>query len=147
MKINILNKGDKVININEHFIFVEQDITKPIDYEGHVDYIIHAASNTHPLAYSNDPIGTITANVDGTRNLLDLANANEGSRFIFLSSVEIYGQNRGDVELFKDRDSCRWLVTSLVSARGMEECLQDWISLLALLVKTMYGGLRIRDGY
>ena len=100
---------------DEHFIFVEQDITKPIDYEGHVDYIIHAASNTHPLAYSSDPIGTITANVDGTRNLLDLAQKNENSRFVFLSSVEIYGQNRGDVELFRE-DYCGYINSNTLRA-------------------------------
>lgn len=65
-------------------------------------YIFHFASNTHPVAYSERPIDTILTNVYGTRNLLDICSENFNSRFIFPSSVEIYGENRGDVELFRE---------------------------------------------
>lgn len=64
------------------------------------DYMIHAASNTHPVAYSSDPIGTISANVMGTDNMLDFAAKHGSTRFVFLSSVEIYGENRGDTDSF-----------------------------------------------
>ena len=37
------------------------------------DYVIHAASNTHPLQYAQDSIGTIASNIIGTKNLLDYA--------------------------------------------------------------------------
>ena len=50
----------------KNFRFVNQDINLPINEkisEGKMDYIIHAASNTHPVAYASDPIGTISANV------------------------------------------------------------------------------------
>lgn len=65
-----------------------------------IDYIIHAASNTHPAAYAGDPIGTISANVLGTKYLLDFAEKAGCKRFVFLSSVEIYGENRGDTDKF-----------------------------------------------
>ena len=87
---------------SEYFSFKEIDINNSISIEEEIDYIIHAASNTHPLAYSNDPIGTIKANVFATNNLLELAVKKKCKRFVFLSSVEIYGENRGDVEYFDE---------------------------------------------
>lgn len=90
---------------NDKFIFVKQDINLPIEKDicgKRVDYIIHAASNTHPVAYSSDPIGTISANVIGTYNLLEWAATVGCERFVFLSSVEIYGENKGDTDTFAE---------------------------------------------
>ena len=71
--------------------------------DGSVDFVLHLARNTHPVAYATDPIGTITANVIALKNLLELAAAKKCSRFLFASSNEIYGENRGDVELFDEK--------------------------------------------
>ena len=67
------------------------DITRPIRYEGKVDYILHLASNTHPKQYGEDPVGTITTNVIGCNNLLQFA-VEKKAVFLLASSVEIYGQ-------------------------------------------------------
>lgn len=67
-----------------------------------LDYVLHLASNTHPVAYATDPIGTITTNIIGTRNMLEIAAGSDGCRFLFASSNEIYGENRGDRELFDE---------------------------------------------
>ena len=80
-----------------------------------VDFIFHAASNTHPVAYAQDPIGTITANIIGLNNLLDLAAEHGCRRFIFASSNEIYGENRGDVELF-DESYCGYIDSNTLRA-------------------------------
>ena len=71
--------------------------------EGTVDFVLHLASNTHPVAYATDPIGTITTNVLALNNLLALAANKKSERFLFASSNEIYGENRGDVELFDEK--------------------------------------------
>lgn len=42
-------------------------------------------------------------NVIGTNNILQIALNAHAKRTVFLSSVEIYGQNRGDTELFNER--------------------------------------------
>lgn len=80
------------------------DINEPADQtvwnNVRLSYMIHAASNTHPVAYASDPIGTISANVMGTDHMLALAAEHACERFVFLSSVEIYGENRGDVDTF-----------------------------------------------
>ena len=90
---------------NDSFVFVKQDINFPIEDSicgEKVDFIIHAASNTHPVAYANDPIGTISANVIGTNNLLDWASKVFCERFVFISSVEVYGENKGDTDKFAE---------------------------------------------
>ena len=83
---------------------VEGDVNNPIPFHDKVtcDYVLHLASNTHPVAYATDPIGTITANIIGTQNMLNLAIQISAKRFLFASSNEIYGENRGDQELFDE---------------------------------------------
>ena len=73
------------------------------EVNGRIDAIFHLASNTHPKAYAERPISTVAMNVVATQGLLELASANCGCRFVFASSVEVYGQNRGDVELFDEK--------------------------------------------
>ena len=93
-----------------HFVFIPYDVKLPFtrDDIGTVDYVLHLASNTHPMLYATDPIGTITTNIIGVQNLLDFAVEHKASRFVFASSNEIYGENRGDVELF-DEDYCGYI--------------------------------------
>lgn len=92
---------------DDRFTFVAGDINKGVELpEGapkQIDYVIHAASNTHPKAYATDPIGTVTTNIIGTDNMLKCAAAHDCRRFLFLSSVEVYGENRGDVEYFDEK--------------------------------------------
>lgn len=82
--------------------YISCDINEAIPECGHIDYVIHAASNTHPLQYSEDPIGTIASNIIGTKNLLDYAVSHGARHFCFVSSVEVYGENRGDTEKFDE---------------------------------------------
>ncbi len=72
------------------------DVDGLIDRKLGVDYIIHAASNTHPVQYATDPVGSIMSNILGTYNLLEYGRRASIERFVFVSSVEIYGQARGD---------------------------------------------------
>lgn len=95
---------------NSNFRFVHHDINYPItnQMEEPVDFVIHLASNTHPVAYATDPIGTITTNIIGAYNMLEFS-ANIGAeRMAFASSNEIYGENRGDVEKFTE-DYCGYI--------------------------------------
>lgn len=92
-------------NFSFFSVDINQDEIPAIDT---VHFIIHAASNTHPVAYSTDPIGTIETNVLGTNNLLRFAVNSNTERFVFLSSVEIYGENRGDIEKFSE-DYCGYI--------------------------------------
>lgn len=103
------NRFMKYIN-DSHLVFIMYDVNYPLENDSikTVDYILHLASNTHPLLYATDPIGTITTNIIGVQNLLDFAIAHNARRFVFASSNEAYGENRGDVELF-DEDYCGYI--------------------------------------
>lgn len=100
-----------------HFIFIPYDVKLPFTRNdlGTVDYILHLASNTHPMQYSTDPIGTITTNIIGVQNLLDFAVEHHATRFAFASSNEIYGENRGDVEFF-DENYCGYINSNTMRA-------------------------------
>jgi nucleoside-diphosphate-sugar epimerase len=87
---------------NEFFSFISADVNQPLSFKEHVDYIFHCASNTHPQAYATDPIGTIMTNVLGTDHILQLARDVKARRTVFLSTVEVYGENRGDVDQFQE---------------------------------------------
>lgn len=102
---------------NENFEFVQCDICRfeTIKIKDDVDYIFHAASNTHPVAYASDPIGTITVNVIGLQSLLEFARLHNVKRFLFASSNEIYGENRGDCEKF-DEDYCGYINSNTLRA-------------------------------
>lgn len=99
-----------------HFVFVPCDINEGVclDVET-VDYVFHAASNTHPVAYATDPIGTVTTNIIGTNNLLSFAAEHHTKRVLFASSVEVYGENRGDCDAFRE-DYCGYLNSNTLRA-------------------------------
>lgn len=90
---------------NSNLIFLPYDVQQPLVFNeiGKVDYVLHLASNTHPLLYSTDPIGTILTNVFGLKNMLDFSVDHNATRFAFASSNEMYGENRGDTELFNEQ--------------------------------------------
>ncbi len=66
------------------------DAEQALDFDFAVDFVVHAASGAHPLAYARDPAGVMRQNVYGTMNLLDYAR-DMGARLLFLSSGEVYG--------------------------------------------------------
>lgn len=99
------------------FVFIPYDVKLPFKRNdlGTVDYVLHLASNTHPMQYSTDPIGTITTNIIGLQNMLDFAVEHHATRFAFASSNEVYGENRGDVEFF-DESYCGYINSNTLRA-------------------------------
>ncbi len=98
---SVHSQGIKVLSIARHSHIdddtvhhIVADVCNPLKIDGEVDYVLHLASNTHPEQYKNDPVGTITANVFGTYNLLALAAKKNSRRFLLASSCEIYGEGK-----------------------------------------------------
>ena len=87
---------------NKNFFILEQDVTIPYTIKEHVDFIFHAASQASPKYYEIDPVGTLMANVQGTMNVLRLAQENNCESILFFSSAEIYGKS--DVEMISESD-------------------------------------------
>lgn len=82
----------KAYSDNPNLIFIVQDVSNPIQLSTKIDFIIHAASQASPKYYGIDPVGTLSANVLGTFNLLKLARENKVESFLFFSSGEVYGE-------------------------------------------------------
>lgn len=75
--------------------FLEGDVTEPVKYSGKADYIIHCASNASPDKYLADPVGTMKINFYGTMNLLEYARSVNATKFLYVSTIEIYGKTQG----------------------------------------------------
>src|ERR1044072_4782881 len=89
---NLLTAGGRGANVEErpNFTFVKQDVPKPIEYDGQIDYVVHSAGIASPFYYRAYPLETLEVAITGTRNALELA-TRQHARFTFFSSSEIYG--------------------------------------------------------
>lgn len=86
-----------------NYTFYQGDVCIPFaDLHENVDYIIHAASNADPVHMAKDPTGTLLANVQGTKNLLDYGMSHGMKRFLFVSSGEVYGQPNANLDDFTE---------------------------------------------
>jgi dTDP-glucose 4,6-dehydratase len=101
----LLDRGDSVVGVDNlrtgamaniahlrdrDFEFIRHDVTRYIDVEGDVDYILHFASPASPVDYLELPIQTLKVGSLGTHNALGLAKA-KGAKFLIASTSEVYG--------------------------------------------------------
>ena len=72
------------------FQLTRHDITKPLEPEGPVDYVLHFASPASPIDYLKYPIQTLKVGSLGTLNALGIAKARR-AKFLLASTSEVYG--------------------------------------------------------
>ncbi len=75
---------------NDAFELIEGDICRDIHVDGDIDAVMNLASPASPKDYYEFPIETLDVGSIGTRNLLELAKAND-ARFFMASTSEVYG--------------------------------------------------------
>ena len=97
----VMNRFPNYID-NPNFKYICQDVNLPLEYNEKVDYIMHLASNAHPAFFKTDPVGTISANIIGLKNLLDYAKDNNVARVLYTSSGEVYGEADSTVKEFTE---------------------------------------------
>ncbi len=88
-------KADKIFadHKTDALSYVIADLaTDAVTCTGNCDYIIHAAAVTASKVMVSDPVGTIRTAIDGTEKMLQLAVEKKVKAFIYISSMEIYGQ-------------------------------------------------------
>ena len=90
-----VEKADKIFaeEKTDALTYVVADLTKEkVNCEGDCDYIVHDAAVTASKVMVSDPVGTICTSIDGTEKMLQLAVEKKAKAFIYISSMEIYGQ-------------------------------------------------------
>ena len=101
----LLDRGHSVIGIDNlltgdlaniahlrsrDFEFIRHDVTRHIDIDGPVDFVLHWASPASPIDYLELPIQTLKVGSLGTHNALGLAKA-KGAAILLASTSEVYG--------------------------------------------------------
>ncbi len=75
---------------NPHFSTMVHDVSRHIEVEGPVDYVLNFASPASPVDYLKLPIQTLKVGALGTHNTLGLAKA-KGAKYFLASTSECYG--------------------------------------------------------
>ena len=70
----------------------KDELSDKIQIEGDCDYIIHAAAVTTSKLMVSNPVDNIRTAVNGTDKMLQFAVDKKCTSFIYISSMEIYGQ-------------------------------------------------------
>jgi dTDP-glucose 4,6-dehydratase len=98
---------------NDKFKFIEHNVTKFINLEGPLDYILHFASPASPIDYLKFPIPTLKVGALGTHNALGLAKK-KNSVFLTASTSEVYGD-----PLIHPQEEDYWGNVNPVGPRGV----------------------------
>ena len=75
---------------NQNFQFINHDVSKYVEINNDLDYILHFASPASPIDYLKIPIQTLKVGSLGTHNLLGLAKA-KNAVILVASTSEVYG--------------------------------------------------------
>lgn len=140
VKIFAAGRNEKVANErfadyfdDKNFSFIRLDVNEPIKDDFHVDFIIHAASNSQNKLFASDPVNTIMANILGSHNLLEFAVKTKTERFVFVSSGDLYGKPLNEDDIF-DENYCGYINCNTLRAgypeakRAGEALCQAYIS-------------------
>ena len=75
---------------NRRFRLIIHDVSRYIEVDGPLDYVLHFASPASPPDYLKHPIQTLKAGALGTHNTLGLA-MNKQAKYLLASTSECYG--------------------------------------------------------
>jgi len=144
----LLDRGDSVVGIDNlrtgamanlahlrdrDFEFIRHDVTRYIDVEGHVDFILHFASPASPVDYLEHPIATLKVGALGTHNALGLAKA-KGARFFLASTSEVYGD-----PLVHPQPESYWGNVNTIGPRGVYDEAKRFAEALTMAYHRYHG--------
>src|SRR5436190_2330053 len=144
----LLDRGDTVVAIDNlrtgsmsniahlrdrDFEFIRHDVTRYIDVEGPVDYILHFASPASPVDYLEIPIQTLKVGSLGTHNALGLAKA-KGAKFLLASTSEVCGD-----PLVHPQDESYWGSVNPIGPRGVYDEAKRFAEAIAMAYHRQQG--------
>lgn len=88
----ITGSADNIADLrkNRNFSLIEHDISKPLQIDGTLDWVLHFASPASPKDYLEHPIKTLKVGTLGTYTCLGICKA-KGAKFLLASTSEVYG--------------------------------------------------------
>lgn len=81
---------------DEDFYLLNQAVEDKVEYQGEINYIIHAASCSTTHLFASNPVDLMQANMIGSYQLLELARDKQIKGFLFFSSGAVYGETHGN---------------------------------------------------
>ena len=72
--------------------YISHNILEPIKYDDHIDYIIHAVSESSKQLALTSPLDLYELIVKGTKNILNFAVSKKTKQLLFISSGSVYGE-------------------------------------------------------
>lgn len=84
--------------------FVVADLKKcSIEIKGNIDYVVHAAAITNSKLLIESPVDALETAINGTENILKIANEKNVQSMVYLSSMEVYGQPDSSQKITEDK--------------------------------------------
>ena len=118
---------------NDHFEFIEHDVTKHIEIHGKLDYILHFASPASPIDYLKIPIQTLKVGALGTHNCLGLAKV-KNARMLVASTSEVYGD-----PLVHPQTEDYWGNVNPVGPRGVYDEAKRYMEAITMAYHSFHG--------
>ena len=118
---------------NDHFEFIEHDVTKHIEIPGKLDFILHFASPASPIDYLKIPIQTLKVGALGTHNCLGLAKAKK-ARILVASTSEVYGD-----PLVHPQNEDYWGNVNPVGPRGVYDEAKRYMEAITMAYHNFHG--------
>jgi len=115
------------------FSFLHHDVSKPIEIDGGVDYILHFASPASPIDYLELPIQTLKVGSLGTHNSLGLAKAKR-ARYLLASTSEVYGD-----PLVHPQPETYWGNVNPVGPRGVYDEAKRFAEAMTMAYQRVHG--------
>lgn len=85
-------KAEQIFGKQERLYYISGDLDHLPEMDFDVDFILHSASPTASKYFAEHPVETVKIAVGGTIRLLDLAKEKGTESFVYLSSMEVYGE-------------------------------------------------------
>lgn len=72
----------------------------------HIDFILHGASPTDSRYFVEHPLETLETAIQGTSNMLHLAEEKQVKKMVYLSSMEVYGDHQSEDKISEEEVVC-----------------------------------------
>lgn len=118
---------------SDRFTFIEQDVSKYINIEGAVDFVMHLASPASPIDFERYPIQILKVGSLGTHNALGLARAKKAG-FFLASTSEVYGD-----PLVNPQPESYWGNVNPVGIRGVYDEAKRFAEAMTMAYHRIHG--------